>query len=465
MAGAAPPLRVDGAWGRLTDAAVRGFQFKHPPLRVDGIVGPRTWRTLDRYRPWSPEVTTGGAVPQSAKAPPPPAPARPAPAPLKPAEDAKPQQLTLVSVGFTDKENAKALFGATRPQFVNLDNASVLPVGTRIPSVNQLGRTPPVAIKVTPPTSTPVEVRLVREPVDGQFPAGSKTLSAREAGLDSQTWISDVQTVQTDVSGELLIAPGLQIAATAAPIPRAGGSPGQAVVAGSNTVTVKRRIYVLPIVHYAAGRSAAMSAIDAIASYLAGFDIEVVKLLSIQGDEFGVLEQKDLPKSLLSVGGEGLSSSSSASATKPHCIAVIVGEFVADDIETVTFKADISKPFKNSIRMSLARGTSQYVLVPLSNGNQVVRARVLGSQASKMAAAASEATRAGRAVGCRGAGGAAGRLARDRAARHRLVLHEHRRGSQGCAELLHRLRFHSRRPGGAGGCAAGPWAGRIRNTR
>lgn len=391
-AGAAPPLDVDGIWGRLTDSAVRRFQSRHPPLRVDSIVGPKTWRMLYPYRPLLRIEPAGGAPPQAAKAPPAAAPTRlPNPPPPKPADD--PKQLTLVSVGFTDKENANALFGGTRAQYVNLSKASVLPVGTKIPSVNQLNRTPPVAIKVTPPTSTAVQVRLVREAVDGQFPAGSKSLSARETGLDSQTWESEVQTVQTDGSGELLIQPGLKIAVTGGFSYRVQANlPGQAVVKGSNAVTVKRRIYVQPIVHYAAGRSSAMSAIDAITSYLAGFDIDVVKLLSIQGDEFGVVEQQDLPKTLLDIGGEGLTGSSSASATAPHCIAVIVGEFVAETIETVTFKADISKPFKNSITMSLARGSSQYVLVPLSNGKQVVRARVLGSEASKMAGTASEST-------------------------------------------------------------------------
>ena len=43
-------VQIDGIFGRLTDAAVRGFQqslsLDHPEVIVDGIVGPITWRAL-----------------------------------------------------------------------------------------------------------------------------------------------------------------------------------------------------------------------------------------------------------------------------------------------------------------------------------------------------------------------------------------------------------------------------------
>lgn len=40
-----PPGRIDGLYGRETEAAVREFQASRG-LKVDGIVGPRTWSTL-----------------------------------------------------------------------------------------------------------------------------------------------------------------------------------------------------------------------------------------------------------------------------------------------------------------------------------------------------------------------------------------------------------------------------------
>src|SRR6267143_3484836 len=93
----------------------------------------------------------------------------------------------IVSVGFTDKSKSSPLFGGTRAQYVNLTSEELLSIdsapGGALASTNQLGRTPPIAVKVTPAQSIAVRLQLVREEVRGNFPAGSETLSAREARL------------------------------------------------------------------------------------------------------------------------------------------------------------------------------------------------------------------------------------------------------------------------------------------
>jgi peptidoglycan hydrolase-like protein with peptidoglycan-binding domain len=41
-------LMIDGVFGQQTNLAVLSFQHKHHLAR-DGIVGPKTWRALDKY--------------------------------------------------------------------------------------------------------------------------------------------------------------------------------------------------------------------------------------------------------------------------------------------------------------------------------------------------------------------------------------------------------------------------------
>src|SRR5687767_12639693 len=77
----------------------------------------------------------------------------------------------IVTFGFADKSKSATLFGGTRKQYVNLTSADLLSVDTVLQSANQLGWTPPIAVKVTPAQSIPVRLRLVREEVRGNFPA------------------------------------------------------------------------------------------------------------------------------------------------------------------------------------------------------------------------------------------------------------------------------------------------------
>ena len=48
MEAAEPRLKVDGVYGRLTQAAVTRFQQQHPPLKVDGDAGPDTRAELEK---------------------------------------------------------------------------------------------------------------------------------------------------------------------------------------------------------------------------------------------------------------------------------------------------------------------------------------------------------------------------------------------------------------------------------
>jgi len=43
-------IHADGSFGRLTERAVKEFQFTHD-LPVDGVLGPRTWAKLDEKKP------------------------------------------------------------------------------------------------------------------------------------------------------------------------------------------------------------------------------------------------------------------------------------------------------------------------------------------------------------------------------------------------------------------------------
>ena len=46
LAGASPPLALDGDFGPLTEQAVKDFQTAHSITPVDGKVGEKTWPKL-----------------------------------------------------------------------------------------------------------------------------------------------------------------------------------------------------------------------------------------------------------------------------------------------------------------------------------------------------------------------------------------------------------------------------------
>ena len=329
-------------------------------------------------------------------APPPPAPA-PAPAPATPAPPppaawtpARPNTQSavqvcpippkIVHVGFTDMPGAKPLFGGKRHQYVNLSKASIAQHDADIASANQLGRTPPIHVKVTPAGAHAVQVRLVRAESAHGFSAGSEALSAREAGLTHLDWDDTAVAHTTGGDGELLIAPGLDISALAGYDYQVEASlDGAAWVRSANTAEVRRRVYIRPVVHYAAGRQAAFDAITAVKGELGKYGIDVKQTLSDSGDEFHVCEQSSLPKTLIDVGKDSMASTASISALQPHCVAVIVGEFVSSPA-AVEFELELVKTLgvalPDSVQIPLTRDSRTYVSVPMHDKSHIVKAEV-----------------------------------------------------------------------------------------
>lgn len=285
----------------------------------------------------------------------------------------------IVALGFADKPKSSSLFGGTRAQYVNLTSPELVAAdSSALGSSNQLGRTPPIAVKVTPAQSIKVRLWLVREEDRGNFPAGSEALSAREAKLDHLAWASTEDSYSTDEKGELLVEPGLKLPAAAGYKYRVQAAlPNGALTQGSNRVEIGRRLYIHPVVRYASGRSAGMTAIDsAIASY-AKYQLEVRKTLSIAGNELGVWQDSDLDPNVRGIGNDAFATSADAKKMKPHGIAVIIGEFVSlSDLETQTWELELDAPFPPSVPIPLLKNGLQYIVVPLANGKQVVEASV-----------------------------------------------------------------------------------------
>jgi len=289
----------------------------------------------------------------------------------------------IVAVGFAEKPKASSLFGGTRAQYVNLSEPDLVAAdSSALGSINQLGRTPPIAVKVTPAQSIMVRLRLVRQEDRGNFPAGSETLSAREAKLDHLTWASAEDSYSTDENGELLVEPGLSVAAAAGYKYRVEAAlPSGSFTQGSNWVEIRRRFYIHPVVRYASGRAAGMAAFDSAIASFGKYQLEVRKTLSVAGNELGVWQDSDLSPDVKGIGNDTLATNADAKKMKPHGIAIILGEFVSlSDLETQTWELEFERtdatPFPPSVTIPLQKNGLWYVVVPLTNGKQVVKASV-----------------------------------------------------------------------------------------
>jgi hypothetical protein len=287
----------------------------------------------------------------------------------------------IVTFGFADKSKSATLFGGTRKQYVNLTSSDLLTVDSVLQSANQLGWTPPIAVKVTPAQSIPVRLRLAREEVRGNFPAGSEALSTRESKLDHLTWVSAEQSFSTDEKGELLLEPGLKVATAAGYKYRVEAAlPGQSFAKSSNEVEILRRFYIQPAVRYGSGRAAGLSAINSAITEFGKYQIEVERSLAIVGDEIGVTEESSLPESVIDIGKNALSVNANTKKKKPHSIAIIIGEFVSDNIDKEEFELELQRtattPYPTSITIPLVQGSKAFYVVPLSDGSQVVEASV-----------------------------------------------------------------------------------------
>jgi hypothetical protein len=290
----------------------------------------------------------------------------------------------IVEVGFADQATQNALFGGTRKQFVNLTRAEIRQADSDITSDNQIGHTPPIFVRVTPARATTVRLKLTRTLTRGGFPAGSSTLSARERGLAHLQYARSAREYSTDENGELLIEPGLPISALGGGEYRVEAAlTGQGFVPGSNAVKVMRRVYLRPVVRYASGRAAALSAMNAIRSTLNRLGIEVKVVQRSSGAELGVVEEPNLADALDDIGRRALRSSTAhVRELRPHSVAVIVGEFINDPIALDAFRVDVARDgsgnFPASVTVTLAKGGSQYVHVPLDDGSSFGSCTVRG---------------------------------------------------------------------------------------
>ena len=289
-----------------------------------------------------------------------------------------PRPCQIVEVGFTDQPAQATLFGGARKQYVNLSRKRVRQADAEIVSDNQIGRTPPILVRISPPCATTVRLKLDRTLTRGGFPAGSATLSARERGLTHLQYARSERNHSTDENGVLLLEEGLPISAL-------GGGEfkvkaalvGQGWVDGSNTVKVIRRVYLRPVRSYAAGRATAYGAMDGIRTQLAGLGIEVKRVTASTTTNLGIATEQSLATSLDAIGRRALNSSTEhIKDLRPHSVAVVIGEFIDDAVTMRSFFVDVSRgvdgQFPASVVVPLATTasgvTTQYRHIPLDDG-------------------------------------------------------------------------------------------------
>jgi hypothetical protein len=104
-------------------------------------------------------------------------------------------------------------------------------------------------------------------------------------------------------------------------------------------------------------------------------------MLSITANELGVAENSSLDPDVQKIGENALAGSADAKKTKPHMIAIILGEFVSlSDLETQTWELELDRtgatPFPRTVTIPLVKAGLVYLVVPLTNGSQVVEANV-----------------------------------------------------------------------------------------
>lgn len=290
----------------------------------------------------------------------------------------------LVQVEFAEKPGTRTVFMGARYQYVNLSSEDLVGVDPAVSSAHQLGQTPPIVVRVVPPKSKTVTLRIVREERSHGFPGGSATLSAREQGLAHLTWPISSGSVTTDADGTGKLDPGLTIPALGGFKYRVEGSiDGKPFVRSSNSVNVRRRLALRQVVRHVNGAPAAASAITSIQGDLDQLDIEVFQPPQLSGAEFGVREIGELSPTLQALGEAALDSPNTVSVFRPHAVAVIVGEFVPTPNGPVTVRTfsltvprGVGGTFPASTPLPLRTGGSQFIMVPLTNGSQFVEGSV-----------------------------------------------------------------------------------------